>query len=175
MKISRYNEVTVRNRGVAKKVGLGAALIVVAGFAAMRLTNTALPGLSILHKGEMVYSGKSASKLAGLNATETFLNIPMNWEDAVAKVKKEIPTAIERVDDNGPYFVVPQTLNGRVRLAEFPEQSITVRPGRLMRVGARMMVRADSGDSWAHVEIQDLRQPSALESAFHWIGDRLGI
>ena len=146
-----------------------------AAFAALRISNTALPGLSFLQKGEMVYSGKSASKLAGLSATETFLNVPMNWEDAVTKLKKEIPTAIEREDENGPYFVVPQVQRGRVRLAEFPEQSITVRPGRLMRVGARMMVRADSGGSWAHVQIQDFRQPSALESAFHWIGNRLGI
>jgi hypothetical protein len=165
----------VRKRTLAMKVGVGATLVVAASFAALRVTNTALPGLSILQKGEMVYSGKSASKLAGLSATETFLNVPMNWEDAVAKVKKEIPSAIERSDENGPYFVVPQTQNGRVRLAEFPEQSITVRPGRLLRVGARMMVRADSGDSWAHVQIQDFRQPSALESAFNWIGDRLGI
>jgi hypothetical protein len=113
--------------------------------------------------------------MAGLPATETFMNVPMNWEDAVAKVKKEIPNAIERMGDEGPYFVVPQYKNGRIQLAEFPEQAIAVRPGRLMRVGARMMVRADSGENWAHVEIQDFRQPSVLESAFNWLGKELGI
>lgn len=165
----------MRKHAIAKKIGVVTVFVVAAGFAALRLSNTALPGLSFLQKGEMVYSGKTASKLAGLSTTESFLNVPMNWEDAVEKVKKELPSAIERSDENGPYFVVPQMQNGRIRLSEFPEQSITVRPGRLVRAGARMMVRADSGDSWAHVQIQDFRQPSALESAFNWIGDRLGI
>lgn len=160
---------------IAMKVGLGAALLFAAAFGFVRVTGSVVPSLSILDKGELVYSGKGDAKVPGLNTTETFMNVPMNWEDAVAKIRREIPTAIEREDGNGPYFVVPQMKDGRVRLSEFPEQSITVRPGKLSRVGARMMVRLDTGDNWAHVQVQDFRQPSPLESAFNWIGDQFGI
>lgn len=161
--------------GIAIKIGVGATLLLVSGWAFVRVTGSTVSGLSLLEKGELVYSGRGNAKIAGLNTTETFMNVPMNWEDAVEKVRKELPTAIEREDSNGPYFVVPQVHNGRVRLSEFPEQSITIRPGKLSRVGARMMVRFDTGDTWAHVQVQDFRQPSALESAFNWIGDRIGI
>lgn len=161
--------------GIAIKIGIGATLLLVSGWAFMRMSGTSVPQLSVLENGEFVYSGKGNTKIAGLNTTETFMNVPMNWEEAVAKIRKELPTAIEREDANGPYFVVPQVHNGRVRLSEFPEQSITIRPGKLSRVGARMMVRFDTGDNWAHVQVQDFRQPSALESAFNWIGDKIGI
>lgn len=163
-----------KNR-LAMKAGVGVALVALFGMVAVRMAQSELPGLSFLKQGEMVYSGRTTAKLAGLKATETFLNVPLNWEEAVKKIKQEIPTAIERRDGDGPYFVVPQLQNGRVKLAEFPEQSITVRPGRLVRVGARMMVRADSGSDWSHVQIQDFHQPSVLESTFNWLGDRLGI
>jgi hypothetical protein len=165
----------VDKSAIAKKALIGVAFGAIVGVAVLRLAPSKLPGLSFLQKGEVVYSGRTVASMAGLPATETFMNVPMNWEDAVAKVKKEIPSAIERQGEEGPYFVVPQYQNGRVRLTEFPEQSIAVRPGRLVRVGARMMVRADSGENWAHVEIQDFRQPSALESAFNWLGKKLGI
>lgn len=174
-KKSRYNEDTVSKSGLAKKVGIGASAALVLTIAAFRMSQGGVPGLSFLEKGEMVYSGKTVAKLAGLKATETFLNVPMNWENAVLNLKKEIPSAIERNDGSEPYFVVPQMKDGRVRLSEFPQQSITVRPGRLVRAGARMMVQIDTGSNWSHVQIQDFRQPSALESAFNWLGDRLGI
>jgi hypothetical protein len=165
----------VKKNIFAKKAGIGVALLAIVGVVAVRMAQSALPGLSFLKQGEVVYSGRTTAKLAGLKATETFMNVPLNWEDAVKKIKQEIPTAIERRDGDGPYFVVPQLHDGRVQLAAFPEQSITVRPGRLVRAGARMMVRADSGEGWSHVQIQDFHQPSVLESTFNWIGDRLGI
>lgn len=172
---SRYNEVVVKKSGIAIRIGIGATLTVVALAAFVRMTDTVVPGLSILEKGELVYRGKGDSAMAGLTSTDTFMNVSMNWEEAVEKVRKELPTAIEREDSSGPYFVVPQMRNGRVLLSEFPEQSITIRPGKLSRAGARMMVRLDTGDTWAHIQVQDYRQPSALESAFNWIEDRIGI
>ncbi len=165
----------MRKVDLAKRVGIVTAIAAIIGFAALRVSSSTIPGISFLAKGQVVYTGKAETKLAGLTATETFLNIPMNWEDAVQKVQREMPSAILREDGNGPYFVIPQTQNGRVLLSEFPQQSITVRPGKVMRVGARMMVGMDSGDTWAHVQIQDFRQPSALESAFNWLGDKIGI
>ncbi len=160
---------------IAIKLGIGAAVFVVAVGAFMKMTGTTVLGLSILEKGELVYQGKGDSAIAGLSSTDTFMNVPMNWEDVVEKVRKELPTAIEREGSSGPYFVVPQIRNGRVLLSEFPEQAITIRPGKLSRAGARMMVRLDTGDNWAHIQVQDFRQPSALESAFNWLEDRIGI
>jgi hypothetical protein len=157
------------------KIGALTMATVLSAMAIFRVSANPSTSMSFLSGGEQIYSGKGVAKLAGISATQTFVNVPLNWEDAVARIKKEIPTAIERRDGDGPYFVVPQMRNGRVLLTEFPEQSITVRPGRVMRVGARMMVKADSGTEWAHIQIEDYRQPSALESAFNWLGDRLGI
>ncbi len=156
-------------------LGLIAAAFFVSALLVVNASKDSTARFTFLKQGEKVYSGKGIAKLAGLTTTETFVNVPMNWEDVVAKVQKEIPTAIFRKDEDGPYFVIPQMQSGRVLVSEFPEQSITVRPGKLTRVGARMMVRADSGSDWAHVLIQDFRQPSPLESAFNWLGDRLGI
>ena len=165
----------MKTNGKARGIGVAIGVTTLAAIGLLRLGQSGMPGGSVFQNGETIYTGKSVAKLAGLTATETFINVPNNWETVVAKVKREIPIAIERRDEDGPYLVVPQTRHGRVMISEFPEQSITVRPGRLTRVGARMMVRADSGTDWAHVQIQDFRQPSALESAFNWLGDRLGI
>ena len=162
-------------KGIAKRIGIGVGLAATLVLGAFLLVKSNAPGFSFLRSGQVVYAGNTATRYPGLKATEYFMNVPQNWKEAVKQVRKELPQAIERTGEDEPYFVVPQIENGRVRLSEFPEQSITVRPGKLQRVGARMMVLVGTGQDWSHIEVQDFREPSALESAFNWLGTKLGI
>lgn len=146
------------------------------GFVGSRVANSGIPELSFLKRGQVVYSTHTQGAYRGLNATETFMNVAVSADEALAQVRKELPIAIQREEsDEGPYFLIPQVKGGRILLSEFPEQKIAIRPGKLVRVGARMMVLVGTGDKWSHIQIQDYRQPSALESAFNWLGDKIGI
>jgi len=129
----------------------------------------------IMHRAELVYSGAGTTRVAGLKATDTFANLSMPWEKALNQVRNELPTALERTGPNGPFLIVPQTRGGRVLLAEFPERAITIKAGKLAKVNGELVVIKGTLGSWSHIQVQDYRQPSVLESAFLWLGDRLGI
>jgi hypothetical protein len=160
---------------IGKYLVIAAILGAFAMFAFGRVRNSSTPSVAIFESGEIVYSGKAPARFSGLDATETYLNVGSPMEQTIAQIKRDIPTAIERRRGEDRYLVVPQLRNGRVLIAEFPLQAITVRPGRLGRMGPRMMVGATTGDTWSHVLIEDFRQPSPLEAAFNWIGGKLGI
>jgi hypothetical protein len=169
-----YNELAVKLRRASIGVGLATVIAVLGLVGSARLRGQTATS-RILESAEMVYSGASATKIAGLQSTETYANVFMPWQKAFDQVLSDIPTALERNGSRGPYLIVPQTKNGRVLLSEFPEQAISIKPGKLARVDGKLVVLKGTGASWAHVQIQDYRQPSVLESAFNWLGDRLGI
>lgn len=129
----------------------------------------------IMHRAELVYSGAGSTRVAGLKATDTFANLSIPWEKAFRQVRDELPTALERSGPNGPFLIVPQTRGGRVMLAEFPERAITIKAGKLAKVDGKLVIMKGTLGTWSHIQVQDYRQPSVLESAFHWLGDRLGI
>jgi len=163
-------------RTLGIRIGVVAGTLMFLGFVGSRIANSGVPESGFLKRGQVVYSTHTQAAYRGLNATETFMNVPVSADEALTQVRKELPNAIQRDErDEGPYFLVPQMKDGRILLSEFPEQKIAIRPGKLVRVGARMMVLVGTGEKWSHIQIQDYRQPSALESAFNWLGDKIGI
>jgi hypothetical protein len=158
------------------RIGFGIlAAIAILGFAGMARLKGPGDVPPIMQGAELVYSGVGSTRVAGLKATDTFANLAMPWEKALSQVRNEIPTALERAGPNGPFLIVPQKKNGRVLLAEFPERAITVKAGKLAKLDGKLVVVNGTSATWSHIQVQDYRQPSVLESAFLWLGDRLGI
>lgn len=142
--------------------------------AGYRMASQSQPGFAFLKQGETIYSSRIVASNAPV--TESYTNLPIDSKEAIKRIRQELPNAIERHDSEGQLsFVLPQMEGGRVLITEFPIQAISVRPGRLVRFGNRILVSKGSTDKWSNVQVLDYREPSALESAVHWLGDQMGI
>jgi len=161
---------------LAIKIGLGAAVVIALSFGMSKLINASRPGFGFMRNAEVVYTGRHSLGKNNAETTDTVANIPESWTDAVRHIEGELPQAIRRQDSEGSIsYVVPQFENGRMQIDEYPEQLIKVRPGRVVNNGSKLVVMNDSVKNWSHIEIEDFRGPSALESAFNWLGNRMGI
>ncbi len=173
---ARYNEDVVSRNRLAIKIGVGVSFGILLGIGACRLTQTRQLGYGFLRNGEIVYSGAGQDGHNRVRTTETVVNVPSVATRTIDLVQQELPSAIRRLEDDGTVsFVLPQFENGRMQITEYPEQAIQVKPGRVVRQGSKLFVMNEANTLWSHVEIKDFRQPSALESAMTWIGDRFGI
>lgn len=162
---------------VAVKIGIGVALGVVLSVGVCKLLHSARPNFAFMRNAEVVYTGSHPIGKNRSMTTDMVANIPETLPNALRQIEEELPQAIRRNDGNEGTisFAVPQFENGRMQIDEYPEQLIKIRPGRVIKKGSKLMVMNDTAKHWSHVEIADYRGPSALDSAFNWIGEKIGI
>jgi|GEM_PF-6459857 len=166
----------VSGNRLAIKIGAGVCVGALLGVGACRLAQVHQLNYDFLRGGEIVYTGTSVDGHNRIRATDTLINVHAVADRAMELLRQEVPQAIQKVDEDGNVsFVLPQMEGGRMKIAEYPEQTIQVKPGRLVKDGSKIIVMNESAKVWSHVEIKDFRQPSAVESAMTWLGDRLGI
>jgi len=126
---------------------------------------------TVLSRGEVVRSVAYRAGAPDVDATETFINIPMYYKDVARRIRQENPGAMSIDDPDGVKLVVPQVLSGRVQIFDAPKKSFTVLQGRTSPIGTHVFGDHD----WTTVRVREFRRRNVLESAFAWIGDRLGI
>jgi hypothetical protein len=126
---------------------------------------------TVLSRGEVVRSVEYRAGSPDVDATETFINIPMDYKEVVRRIRQENPGAMSIDDSDGINLVVPQVLSGRVQIFDAPKKSFTVLQGRTSTIDTPVVGDQD----WTTVRVREFRRRNVIESAFAWIGDRLGI
>lgn len=103
-----------------------------------------------------------------------------DWQEVRSRVRRELPTLIERPDPRygreASLLTLPHVEDGRVKVTQLPDCQILLMPGRVEvdRAG-QVRIDRDMADEWTTIEIREFLRPGLLQNLKTFLSRTLSI